>query len=237
MLLSHLLISLLPASITAATLTLAVPPHLPALPPSTGAILTAPGHRVRAPVTRRNTFVFRNLTAPLSSSADPSGAGTGAATTVSYLLEIACRDYDFLSYGVDVTGDGEGAVRVYRVGRGGAAAGDKVVVGDEPVEVRVLRTRDYYEARAGCMSPAPFPPPPLLLFLSVFFHEACGKGGEWKGEREVVVVGVWAIVWSGGCRLLMLGMYSLANGPAQEPYDPDRGGGVGLCVWDAVLDG
>ena len=49
---------------------------------------------------------------------------------------------------MDVQSDG--GVLVYRVSRGGFVVGEKVVVGEEPVEVRVLRGRDYYEARAGC---------------------------------------------------------------------------------------
>lgn len=53
-----------------------------------------------------------------------------------------------MSYGVDVRSDG--AVLVYRVSRGGIVTGEKVRVGADPVEVRVLRGRDYYEARAGC---------------------------------------------------------------------------------------
>lgn len=112
-------------------------------------------------MTRKNTFVFRNLPSPSpsdsTSCSDVSSPATSEAAgtigTVSYLLDIACRDYDFLSYGVDVKSDG--AVLVYRVSRGGIAVGEKVMVGEEPVEVRVLRSRDYYEARAGCMSFAP----------------------------------------------------------------------------------
>lgn len=49
---------------------------------------------------------------------------------------------------MDVKSDG--TVQVYRVSRGGVVMGEKVTVGEEPVEVRVLRSRDYYEARAGC---------------------------------------------------------------------------------------
>lgn len=115
------------------------------------------------PITRKNTFVFRDLTGlevseptSLSSNAasssdapsSPSSSEVGAGT-VSYLLDITCRDYDFLSYGVDVKSDG--AVLVYRVSRGGVVVGEKVVVGEEPVEVRVLRGREFYEVRAGCM--------------------------------------------------------------------------------------
>ncbi|KAM0797575.1 hypothetical protein BDR22DRAFT_824203 [Usnea florida] len=159
-----LLYLLLPTLISAFTLTLSVPPHIPALPPSTTAILTTHGHRIQTPITRRNTFVFRNLT-----SSDTTGSGSGSETGgggegVVYLLDIACRDYDFLTYGVDVGRGGE--VLVYRVGRGGGVLGEKVVVGEEPVEVRVARGRDYYEARAG-FSPLDLLKNPMILIAVV----------------------------------------------------------------------
>lgn len=89
---------------------------------------------------------------------------------MSYLLDIACRDYDFLSYGVDVGSDG--AVLVYRVGRGGMVVGEKVRVGEEPVEVRVLRGREYYEGRAGCG------------FAPFFSWWCCGQEEEEEEEEE-----------------------------------------------------
>ena len=93
--------------------------------------------------------MFRNLTSPEDPASLDAAAGTTTTTaTISYLLDIACRDYDFMSYGVDVRSDG--VVQVYRVSRGGIVTGEKVTVGEEPVEVRVLRSREYYEARAGC---------------------------------------------------------------------------------------
>ncbi|KAF6220058.1 hypothetical protein HO133_003883 [Letharia lupina] len=162
MLLPHLLVSLLPTLISAATLTLSVPPHIPALPPSTSAILTTHGQRIKVPVTRSNTFVFRNLTSP--STSDPASSGSERGISVSYLLDIACRDYDFLSYGVDVKSGG--VVQVYRVSRGGIVTGEKVTVGEEPVEVRVLRGRDYYEARAG-FSPLDLLKNPMILIAVV----------------------------------------------------------------------
>lgn len=76
----------------------------------------------------------------------------------SYLLDIVCKDYDFLGYGVDVV-DAKGeeedrpVVEVYRVGRGGVEMGERVKVGEGGVEVRVLRAREYYEARSGCKWP------------------------------------------------------------------------------------
>ncbi|CAF9934792.1 MAG: hypothetical protein ALECFALPRED_006092 [Alectoria fallacina] len=164
---SYLLFSLLPPLISAATLTLtlSVPPHIPALPPSTTAILTTHGQRIKAPVTRRNTFVFRNLTSPEDPASLDAAAGTTTTTaTISYLLDIACRDYDFMSYGVDVRSDG--VVQVYRVSRGGIVTGEKVTVGEEPVEVRVLRSREYYEARAG-FSPLDLLKNPMILIAVV----------------------------------------------------------------------
>lgn len=44
--------------------------------------------------------------------------------------------------------------------------GEKVVVGEEPVEVRVLRGRDYYEARAG-FSPLDLLKNPMILIAVV----------------------------------------------------------------------
>ena len=66
-----------------------------------------------------------------------------------------CKDYDFLGYGVDIVdakGEAEDrpVVEVYRVGRGGVEMGERVKVGEGGVEVRVLRAREYYEARSGC---------------------------------------------------------------------------------------
>lgn len=120
----------------ATTLTLTVPPHIPALPPSTSAILTATGTTLKAPVTRSNSFIINDLNSP---------ADGGPA---SYLLDITCRDYDFVSYGVDVKGDG--VIELYRVGLGGMEQGERITVGEGPVEMRVSRAREYYEARAGC---------------------------------------------------------------------------------------
>ncbi len=60
-----------------------------------------------------------------------------------------------MGYGVDIV-DAKGeeearpVVEVYRVGRGGVEMGERVKVGEGGVEVRVLRAREYYEARSGC---------------------------------------------------------------------------------------
>lgn len=52
-------------------------------------------------------------------------------------MDIVCKDYDFLGYGVDVVevdkkGEGEDGlvVEVYRVGRGGGEMGERVRVGE-----------------------------------------------------------------------------------------------------------
>ena len=66
----------------------------------------------------------------------------------NYLLDIACRDYDFASYGLDVRTDGK--MEVYRVARGGLEIGGREVVGEGGGEVRVLKVREFYEARASC---------------------------------------------------------------------------------------
>ena len=127
-------------TVSAITLTLQVPAHIPALPSTTTAYLRTSGRILKAPVTRKNAFVFRNIT---------------RAEAGSYLLDIVCKDYDFLGYGVDIV-DAKGeeedrpVVEVYRVGRGGVEMGERVKVGEGGVEVRVLRAREYYEARAGC---------------------------------------------------------------------------------------
>lgn len=50
-------------------------------------------------------------------------------------------------------GDGDGEdveIELYRVGLGGGRMGEKVKVGGEGVEVRVVRGKEYYEARSGC---------------------------------------------------------------------------------------
>ena len=126
---------------TSPSLTLRVPANIPALPPTTRAILTTTNRTLKAPVTRSNTFTLTDIL-PRSQST------TGEDNTVSYLLDIACRDYDFMSYGVDVKSDGK--VEVYKVQRGGIEIGGRETVGEEGFEVRVLRVREYYEERAGC---------------------------------------------------------------------------------------
>lgn len=54
-----------------------------------------------------------------------------------------------MSYGLDVKGEGP-VVELYRVGRGGIQQGEKMRVGKEGFELRVVRAREYYEARSRC---------------------------------------------------------------------------------------
>lgn len=122
------------------TLTLQVPAHIPALPPSTRAILISKNLTLKAPIRRDNTFVFDDLTRPLQS--------TSKKEKVSYLLDIACKDYDIASYGIDVYGSGK--MEMFGVGRGAVEIGGRAEVGDRPVGLRVLKGREYYEARQGC---------------------------------------------------------------------------------------
>ncbi|KAL6720345.1 hypothetical protein ACLMJK_002266 [Lecanora helva] len=141
------------------SLLLRVPANIPALPPTTRAILTTKNQTLRAPVTRANTFIFNNIP---SISGRNAGAAEGGA--VSYLLDIACKDYDFMSYGLDVKGDGK--MEVYRVQRGGIEIGGREEVREEGFEVRVLRVREYYEARAG-FSPLGLLKNPMILIAVV----------------------------------------------------------------------
>lgn len=114
----------------ATSLTISVPANLRFLPPSTRAILTTSGTVHKAPITRWNTFKLKDITYP-----------------ATYILDIACRDYDFERLRVEV--DDGGRLAVWTGWYGG---GEKVVEGsDVALEVRVLRTRHYYEDRPGCM--------------------------------------------------------------------------------------
>ncbi|KAL9637044.1 MAG: hypothetical protein Q9164_002443 [Protoblastenia rupestris] len=145
---------------SASPLTLSFPPNIPALPSSAIAILITNGTTLKAPVTRRNTFIFPDLPSQNPSSASSSTTTTTIKGKTQYLLDIACRDYDFASYGLDVLESGE--VEIYRVSRGGIEMGERIRVGDGPVELRVLRARDYYEVRAG-FSPLSLLKNPMIL--------------------------------------------------------------------------
>lgn len=65
--------------------------------------------------------------------------------------------------------------------------GEKVVVGAEAVEVRVLRGREYYEGRAGCMCLSP-------RFRKTTGEEG-GRNGRNRGKREKeIIMGPLAVV-------------------------------------------
>lgn len=145
-----LILLLVPQVALCVSLTLQVPHNIPALPPSTTAYLTALNSTLHTPITRTNTFIFRDLSSFYTPHTDAPTSSSAATSTKAYLLDIACRDYDFASYGVDIKSNG--IVEIYRVGRGGIVQGEKVAVGDGPIELRVRKARDFYEKRGGCMS-------------------------------------------------------------------------------------
>lgn len=122
-----ILISLLPCALAdQQTLTLHLPPNLPPLPPSTNALLIDTAFTRTAPLTRVNTFVFRNLTQP-----------------GSYLLDIGCRDWDFAPMVAHVR-EGTGI----EVGRKGG--GELKRMEDGGWEARLVRPRQGWEDRGGC---------------------------------------------------------------------------------------
>lgn len=65
-------------------------------------------------------------------------------------------------------------MEIYRVALGGWEMGGREVVGDAGVEVKVLRGREYYEARAGCEWD--------------FSFGGRRRVGRWKGVVMVVVL-------------------------------------------------
>lgn len=78
---------------------------------------------------------------------------------VNWGLDVACRDYEFWSYGIDVSAGGSGKVEVFRVARGGWEVGGREILNKEGgegegleigVEIRVLKGKEFYEMRAGC---------------------------------------------------------------------------------------
>ena len=144
------------------SLTLQVPHNIPTLPPSTTAYLTALNSTLHTPITRTNAFIFHDISSIYSRHTDAPTSSSAATSTKAYLLDIACRDYDFASYGVDIKSNG--IVEIYRVGRGGIVQGEKVAVGDGPIELRVLKAREFYEKRGGCMScQSPLSSEPICL--------------------------------------------------------------------------
>lgn len=188
-LLSHLL--LLPLLTNATSLTISVPSNLRLLPPSTRAILTTTGKVHKTTVTRWNTFYLQQITYP-----------------ATYLLDIACRDYDFERLRVEV--DEEGNLEVWNRWYGG---GEKVVEGgvDVKLEVRVLRNRDYYEERPGCM----------CLSLSLLHDVLVRTERKFEWNRALI------LKWG----------HSLPTESFEKPNDFDRRGGIGLCVRDAISVG
>ena len=140
----------------AARITFTIPPTVllpnPAtLPPSTHATLFRLDSTLTAPITRRNTFDFVDV------------------TPGSYLYTVQCRDYTFPPLRVDVIagvetgsehvdvwqtfwgnewgnkGEHRGSGTWARGGEGGVGAGQAVVV-----ETKPERTKDYYQERQGC---------------------------------------------------------------------------------------
>ncbi|KAI9851670.1 MAG: hypothetical protein M1824_002582 [Vezdaea acicularis] len=153
----------LPLLSLATTLTLLLPPTtlLPnpsTLPPSTFALLQTSGQAIHAPLSRANTFLFRNLTAG------------------SYLLDIICKDYTFQPYRVDITlstsasTSASDTIEVYQLihAQGWDAKGPKLPplsgfsAGNSVFEVQPLATKDYYEARPG-FSPLDLLKNPMML--------------------------------------------------------------------------
>lgn len=121
----------LPLVVYSASLTLHLPPNLPPLHPSTRALLTTTGITESAPITRSNTFVFRNLT-----------------TAGVYALDIGCRDWDFAPMVVEVRQGKKGAGVGIEVKRKGG--GELRMLEGGGWEVRVIQARDCWEDRGGC---------------------------------------------------------------------------------------
>lgn len=122
--------------------------------------------------------MLKNLTAPAPASASSGLETLSSSLSNIYLLDIACRDYDFERLRVEVREDG--SLRVWQGWHGGGGGqkdtvmlevgrdGDRNRKRDVSFEVRVLRTRDYYEERFGCMFPSLSSLPlPFSLFPSV----------------------------------------------------------------------
>jgi len=130
-----ILTPLLLTLVSAASLSLIIPPSTlvsnpSTLPASTSATLTNIGRTYTAPFQRNNRFTFGNV------------------TTGSYLLDVHCRDYNFAPLRVDVGGNEE--VEVWQTFRGHEwdNKGEKAI--ERPVQLKVLAGKDYYEERSGC---------------------------------------------------------------------------------------
>ena len=133
--LDNILAILLIPLVSAASLSLIIPPSAlvpnpSTLPPSTSATLTDSGRIYTAPLQRDNRFTFRNISAG------------------SYLLDVHCRDYVFAPLRVDVSSyDKVEAWQTFR-GHEWDNKGERIM--ERPVELKVLVAKDYYEQRSGC---------------------------------------------------------------------------------------
>ena len=133
------------------SLLIRLPSSLPPLPPSTHASLLTPGQPLlTAPISTRNGFIFRNLT-----------AGT-------YDLDVACREYDF-EKGLVVRVGEECGIEVRRgaaVIAGPAKGRDEVdwMTARLEFEMAVTRRREWREERGGCE----------------FFRSPCYVWGVWS---------------------------------------------------------
>ncbi|KAF2146083.1 uncharacterized protein K452DRAFT_263617 [Aplosporella prunicola CBS 121167] len=143
----------LSALASAANLTLTVPatpqlPHPHLLPPSTHATLHSSGQALHAPLTRANTFAFRDV---------PAG---------SYLLSVHSRDAVFENLRVDVGAEQDDVVAVWQTFRGNEwdNRGEKRGEGRGrcEAEVRALLPKEYYQVRQG-FSPLSFLKNPMIL--------------------------------------------------------------------------
>ncbi|MCJ1465341.1 hypothetical protein MMC07_003959 [Pseudocyphellaria aurata] len=142
---SIVFIFLLPCALASGQiLTLHLPTNLPPLHSSTNALLIKTGFTRTAPLTRANTFVFRNLT--------ESG---------SYLLDIGCRDWDFAPMVAHVREEGD-----IVVGRRGG--GDIKRMEGGGWEVRAVKPRDNWEDRGG-FSPMSLLKNPMILIAVLGF--------------------------------------------------------------------
>ena len=140
------------------SLTLHIPSTIPALHHSTRAFLTThSGFSLIAPLTRAQTFVFNNLT--LNSGSE------------SYNLDIGSREYDFAPMVVVVReGDNKGRkIEVLR--RGGVGEVKRREEGGW--EIRVIKARDGWDERSGCMGS-----PLFFYFTSWRPEEFCGTIGK-----------------------------------------------------------
>ena len=124
----------LPLLALSASLQLRLPPQFPsgtALPPSTAAHLDTLGASYTALLQRDGEFNFHNIS---------SG---------SYLLDVYCRDHVFAPLRVDVS-DAE-TVQVWQTYRGNEWENKGEKIDSRPVVLKVVKGKDYFEKRAGCM--------------------------------------------------------------------------------------